>query len=776
MKARLGGKDGSVLLLVVIITSVFIILGIGFMSAAMQELKTGKASENIDYAYLAAESGVERTFDQLKQLCDQPATSNKGTYNPGDLDSYSRQIVTYLDGQITKDPVLIDVADTGKTNEATFTVGSIKYVEKSAVLKSQTELTMKIGVTSVGQLTKGINNSGNKSVYAEKNFTIKLPLRFDLNGAIYAIGDLLSNGSNTTITGDVNVLGTTPYSPAGSNQEQYGGIYAKNASTLDIDGNAYTRSFIRAGAYNPSDDNSTIYIHKDAVAQCLQIFGGKDKIAVFRDAFTFDDLEVDGINSILAVNRNYFGLSSGNGLHHDDSSAIVNAAPVHFPDYMTEAMNSRIVVNGAVMVNGGTFKLASDGSALGVIEDASLATSSDGTPYYKSWNYSDSEIKSDWQGYKESLEANYKDGSNNQQLFGYGNIFQRYTPIMNPTKNDIDNWLSNITSKTDNKFNYDPTKIYGFCNRAFASNNKIFFMENGDQTNAGITGLPSDFTKNFSPDNIKIDDYTFSGVKMDWNTFWAPIYNLDGNDTWWTKFRGGSPLLTHDNINGKEIVNNDVGAPQKLEDLKTMIKPLTEIFATRDYNYGSNVIADTGYSAIGNSTTVFQALCNSFDDLGLDREHNIINLRMMGATGDLGGIKCYSDPTKSIYDDCADNGAYYLIVNDDPKVTITVNGKFNGLIFSMGQVKIAGGADITGSIIASGAANGKSFADVNADGILNSPKINGNADALEDGTNAAVYITGNAKITFNGKDPLLNGIEASCGKDIRDKLEGFISK
>jgi len=44
-------------------------------------------------------------------------------------------------------------------------------------------------------------------------------------------------------------------------------------------------------------DKSRINIYRDAVAQCIQVFGNDNIISVFRNAYTFDDIEMNGERS-----------------------------------------------------------------------------------------------------------------------------------------------------------------------------------------------------------------------------------------------------------------------------------------------------------------------------------------------------------------------------------------------------------------------------------------------------------------------------------------------
>jgi hypothetical protein len=112
----------------------------------------------------------------------------------------------------------------------------------------------------------------------------------------------------SNIIGDVKVYGTTPEKPRRMQQEYYGGVYALEKAQMRIEGNAFVRNFIRTGKYmdyvNDADldlksDDSTINIIGSAIAQCVQVFGKNDRITVMKDAFTFDDVEMNGENSQL---------------------------------------------------------------------------------------------------------------------------------------------------------------------------------------------------------------------------------------------------------------------------------------------------------------------------------------------------------------------------------------------------------------------------------------------------------------------------------------------
>lgn len=752
MKKRMGNNKGSTLVLVIVILALVAILADMLIETSFQNYKISKASGYMDYSYYAGESAVQKCCDILKRKCDGPdlAAENHIAYT-GDNEAFSQKIVKkvlspYIADLNSKD-CFKDIDISGEaSNTADVKIG-LQYLDCRYNLNEPDRIYIKVGMTADTSYAVRPYTSGDKKVFAAKEFAVYLPEGFKLKGPVYGIGDLMADGNSTVnITGDVHVYGTSPEYLAQTQQYFYGGILAKDNSEMWINGNAYSRSFIRTGLYSSTEDISRIYIFKDAIAQGIQIFGKNERIGVMRNAYTFDDIEVNGENSVIAVNGSYFGLSNGeNTEYHDGSSAIVNSATIHHAN-SEESQKSRIVVNGAVMVNGGTFRIDLDSEdTLYQIEDASVAWITDpnnyGPVYKKCPPVSGTDYKA-WligQGYHESAN-------------GFCNLFQVWDPMSwedsaGNIKSKITGWFSKIDaarqagSSNDTAYfdNKDPSGIQGFCNFILAANDKMYLMEKSDEDKSGLKRAA-----------ILEDDYILDSVEppsgfSDWSTFWNNY--IDEGYAW----------------NGGYCTN----IPTVLQNtLSPALLDLTNLFIKR-YTYDSGKIS--GSDVIEHrSEETFEAIQDSLDDLIAAAGSNPYII--IATNGDLGSTDyAYNNTTDPTYSWAV--GKYFLVVNKNPNRDLVLNGTtFNGIIFTPGRVVLKNGAKVNGAIVAAGRGydpdsstgyvEGSAAETKEKNGIniaYRAPRIKqdgSNLDVLEDGGYAAVYCKGgNISINFPDPDP-----------------------
>ncbi|MCX8130003.1 MAG: pilus assembly PilX N-terminal domain-containing protein [Clostridia bacterium] len=703
---------GSTLATVLITLTVLIILGTALINSSLYSYKTSKFQQNIEFAHYAAQSGIEKAFDSIYRLCENPVFTN-GVPRPTDMDFANNVIekiketldTSYVNpGDPFKYTIPGGVEITDEGINADVSISDIRLINQSLVPPVNIKMNITIGIVANGYFKKGIYNSGIKPVYAQREFEVFLPTVFELNAPIYSLGDLVTmNGINAWIGGDVYVCGTSPEVPGQAEQFYYGGIYSRLNSRLTINGNVYCRSLIRTGKYDDIvagaiiDDNSAIHITKDAIAQSIQAFGKNDRIVVHNNAYTYDDVEMNGEDSIIAINGSYFGISKGI-VHHDDSSAIVNSAVVHYPG-SAAAKRSRIVINGDVLINGGTFKFDTDLGAQGQIEDASIGWSP-GTnqAMYKNFNWLGGTDYHSW------LRANRSD------VTGFGNLLQIW-----PKQTDIGAWLAdidNVRSPGDyNNITAIPTEITGYCNYEMAANDVLYFMDKSDISASEVKPLNN--LAGYTIDNV-------SGV---------------GSNYWDYTMWGGS------------YVNM---VSEMLEQIGGHLLPLTEKFVKRDYKYSLGKILNKPAPATGNITggdnlfTFLQGRLNNIFAPG--SSYYVVNIDdTVGNTEhseNLGAILSGKDITKD-----------YLIINNDPEVTLEISNSFNGIIFSMGRVLVRGGASIDGAIIASGRGyvNG-SFNGSAAENIGTMPDIECRIPKIsEDGTGINLMDNGDlAGICFEG--------------------------
>ncbi len=591
-----------------------------------------------------------------------------------------------------------------------------------------------------------------------------------LNAAIYSIGDLYANGiNNATIDGNVYVFGTGTSNKNEPRNYYYGGIYALNNSNLYINGSAYTNSLIRTGAYSNSlirtgtysnnSDNSVIHVLKDAVALRVQVFGKGDKIVVHDNAYTFDDLEMDGEDSVIAVNGNYYGLSYSDSLN-DASSAVINAAPVHWL-YSPDSLKSRIVINGDVLINGGVFKIdPGTGDKRYELENGAFAYKKDGSiydyiPFYKEFDDSPYATKEDKTiNYINTLRAPGGYG-------GFLNLFQLCSKV---DEGNIQNWLEAIDAvrgRYPNDIFNAPTKyplsipkqLSGFCNCCVAANDTMYFLNSDTYSYDGTSNV------GFKPIRYKPDLPEILNQDMEYSTYWDNLFNIS-NDASWKLFYGSS-------------IGTPNSVTSKLSTLGSKLYDKISVLATRDYpvkqplgvsnkiNTNFNI-----YTKNNKAKPIFSYWMDSIDSkcggIGEAPAQHILHYTGSAYGGSINicnVIKSYG----------VANTDYFLVINEDPTNEIIVDNVFNGIICTNGRVRIKDGALITGSIIAAGNdydSSNKitgSIAEYNHTTLqpVHMPEINSaNVDQLDKGYFAGVYFdSGNhSSVIFPGRQALLNNI------------------
>jgi len=764
-KKKIMNRKGSALIIVMLIVTVGLMFSAVLMNYTTTSYRRTMSDSNIEMAYYGSDSALEKSIDYTKSNVDEIIKSTPYT----DDDSYANSLATNLFNAL-KMINFDEIVDVDNTDKVVTKVNKVDMLEYSTN-PDNGNLQVLLGISADSNIKSGIFNAGNKDVYYKIMVEVKKPLRFYLNSAINTIGDIyidggedypISGGDETNLSkynykvyidGDVNVYGTTPINRSIPQQWYYGGVMVQNNAYLKIDGSAYCRSLIRAGLYDKSledapIDKSRIDITGDAITQGIQIFGREDKVVVQRDAYTFDDLEINGPDSVIAVNGSYFGVSNGKDDEgndppsdcHDLSSAIVNSATVH--DLASDAKlskKSRVVINGDVFINGGTFKLDDNGVALGQIEDAAVAWDTDADVemyrgYDKYWSTLRNSYVFDDPPFDviegKSYLKKYKD-----KAVGFGALFQMW-----PDQSaNINNWLVSI----DNTRNYTgdmpnngltasqkDQKISGYSKTVVAANDSLKFMDKLSETSSGIEKFNKLNKENY-PDQIE-----------ELKGFWKDDYDLKD----WLEYS-----------------KFDIGIPKKLDDLKKKLidglrKNNAEFFVQRK-------IIGTNPQICHSINTGKDPTYKSYFSYMLGVIKNKANVDVSGCSiGYISGKNKLSDYSASI------NLSKYQIFVSDSSSDLIVDTNFNGLIITKGRVVIGRGCTINGSIIAAGSGfDGDSPAITSSVNETNLSKLN-------NGDYAAVYFdsksgTGDStRITFSGRDDLLDKILSSGGPDLKSIL------
>jgi len=764
VKLFLRNDKGAALVTVIIITTVILLFGTILVDVSIQGLKLTKHSRNVDFARYAGDTAIENWFNKIEEKANDEsfinAIFNEPNYslpsNDMEVKNLAIGIVNKIKESLNKRQFIDVSAVLNKSNEveingskinklnglqglnynagdaitgisevriATVTDGEDNEdiaVEAVAAEFNGEEntLTVTIGITVNALYTDGIYSADNRFIYAEKDFTFKLPepkSKFELEYAILTLGDLYANRAIGNVKGDVNVYGTFPKFLKDPKQHYYGGIYAINEAELNLMGNAYTRSFIRTGPYKPralhtggpynETDGSSIHIYKDAIAQNIQLFGNDTEVAVYRNAYTFVDLEINSENSILFINGSYVGLTKGRTAvgeehpPHDNLSGIVNSAIIH--NLLSEpSQKSRIFIGGDVIVPGGTMRIdPNTGEAEGQIEDASTAwwdSAVGNGPFYRLY---DIDITKEPDKYHETLMNVY---TNQGYLGGHMNFFQvseyrvdgfsdwfRSGFYTNDSlKNQINakiNSLRNLEiseAKQDKKKAGEIKKISGAWTYALAANGGLYQYSN-ESGNNDLKKLEFLKDSNYVLDNIFVEKNGSLVLKYD-SSYW----DLDNREDL------GLGTITDNNANEAVWKILDSGIVDDLYDR-------TQPFLVREYGNG---IWDTGAS---------DERFELFRDI--IREIEGIKSTFRTITTEHGEKRYFIEVKNDLVisgTDLAGEDEYYFVYNTNPSNDIIINGSFNGIIFTTGTVTLEGGANVKGSIIAAGGG------EYNADGLF----------------------------------------------------------
>ncbi|MCX7842445.1 MAG: hypothetical protein N2489_05150 [Clostridia bacterium] len=755
MKSNL--QRGSALPLVILVTAVLVILSVSLSNLVVQWYGITREDENHQYAYVAAESAIEHCFLHIYKQLKNPDFVRTVTPSPN-YDAFADNFIGSLHTDIASGSpthtfnvsggaLLIDVLGNGNNAEVDV---DLKRVGSAA--KDGNELVFDVGISAQATLKNGRFNSYGRKVFAKKQFRVTIAEKFFLNAPVYTIGNLLaSDNSNLVIEGDVYVFGTFPERTRENRQDYYGGIMAASGSTLTISGSAFTYSFIRSGIYNGDPGGSSIYINGDAIAQSIQIFGKNNNIAVGRNAYTIDDLEVDGENSIIAVNGSYIGLSRGDDQTHDSSSAVVNAAVVHNGN-SDEAKKSRIVVNGDVVINGTTFKVnPSTGAVEFKMESASLAwqgnTFGTGNPLYRSYS-----------GLPEDYLKTYISSISNVK--GFQNVFQHnWNPLVS-----FPAWLAEIRLSSldvSNGTTYGGLTVRGFTNNCMAANGRSIYHVLKDNETASDVKRVNKITDTTAYKAPSLFETTNAAVKIIPDNFWADLSSCDWNNEY------NSPAIADYTFAGK------------LNTFRTKAMQALKLFAYREFPLED----ESAVAAIPSTMGGIQMPSPNFSVATEPKAYesrflNILySIKELVKNNNSNYVLKYDGPGPDIDLDADASSRYtsggaiipgedqklYLAYNTNPQRTIKINGFFKGMIVTAGRIELEPGADVHGVILAAG--EGMNGGSASENGNLPYIRSNGsNHEKLYKKDYTAIMISGagnNSKITYINAKALIEGFASA---------------
>lgn len=750
---KLNNKNGNSLPVILVVILVVLLLGGAVAYSAVQLFSTVRNEEHNQMTYIAAESAIERSIANLEEVITKWDFARNNNISYTNNTDYINEIVNKLNGEISginlsyEVPVYADSSMNKANVKISFSWDGATYTEEDDDYK----LKFPLKITAVADMENGMFKSYERKAVAVREFEVYKPYKpFKIKGAAYAIGDLVAKGSGeSTIEGDVYVFGTGLDKPNRMQQYYMGGICATENAILHIrNGSAFTRSLLRVGTFDEeaSGDECAIVVDRDVVAEGIQAFGHDDSIVIIRDAYTFDDIEMNGANSYIAVNGNYYGMNRGDQKFHDTSSAIINIAPRYEPGDDSSYVKSRIVVNGSTFVNGTTFVMeVNTGEGVYQLENVALAwEGEDPVPVYMTREYENT------RQYIEDLRN--KRGIINGFSVLLGNVGWTQNSDLTTNWSTWRNWIHEIRSKAagfSNILTVVPDKIEGFCSMAMAANNKIYFSE----------------------EDIKIPDSVTLGVA-------ESVEELDRD-----------MLKKYIYSDWADYSDVNMGMPKGLEELMGILNNHVQFFAIKEFPAtqkitnpaGEEVTPDISYTFVPNmhgssSKTEFLRVRDELDEIDTTIWKCVAKY---GSGGGVSPVNLLEDLNSKDYnlDD------YLLVINLNPDRDIVIEPvvveesdeegeegageetqytAFNGIIFTMGKVIIRNGAKVNGTVIAAGKGYdpvrmvGGSAAEFYNDDESRIPRIVGdtNINNFKNWDYAAIILD-NGSIYFPGRDALL---------------------
>ncbi|NLO41077.1 MAG: hypothetical protein GX115_16615 [Ruminiclostridium sp.] len=708
---------GNALPLVLMLVMVVMLVGGSVAYSTMQMYNITRDGYHDQLAYIAAENALEKSIGNLQLTLAVPGyPGNKGVFFTGNVNNFLNSLVNKINSvDDIQRSYTIKVHD--NLNEASVSVNFQRYGPEYTYTANT--LTFKLQIEATADMVDDTYSSYSKKAVAVREFSIPLYRAFTLNGAVYSLGDLrVTSGyplvsdyeqdtlpeNYSTIEGDVYVFGTG-LDKANRMQQYYtGGVCGTANSVLHVKGSIFTQNLVRAGRFDDLDGGtSSIIVDEDILAQSIQVFGTNDNIVVIGDAYTFDDVEMNGPNSAIAINGNYFGLNPGDGFFHDSSSAIMNMAPMYV--YSEDYLESRIAVNGNIFATGLTFRVEG-GEAGHKMESVSMtwrydADSGKYKPLHIYENIPAKDLVNPDQPqikYNNALFDPLEDNNGFSVLWKLNWDYDN-TNAFTPARWDLwDNWVQEISNTADYASNNltgklpAASELQGFCHYGIAANNDFYAFDKDDETISKVKRASTVAI----PIVNKIIDY-------------EDVDTLDFSTTPWTRYTDWKDT-------GGSFSNN-------MMKLMGDLKPLVNVFAQKEINTGDGAYDYQYISAT--SQTEFNRIMNLVGDTAkfphdpFDRcivrygddgdEGTVDGDIIIDLNDELDAFDMNNDDIPvppEPYGDLVPTDDYqsyhFLVVNMDPDREIHITDDFYGIIFSKGKVVIEKDGAVHGAIIAAG--------------------------------------------------------------------------
>lgn len=764
-------SKGSSLPMVMLVGLVVVIICGAVAYSAVQMFSITRMEAHNQYTYIAAESAIERSFCNLDSIITKPNfAANRGIPYINN-DEYVNEILTYLNNVPASD-VIKKSFDVGVYTNMAMNKANVdlKFELNGDVTDNGNTITIPIKITSTARMVNGLFHSYGRKVVATRSFKVYKPYDFELNGAVYTLGDLVARGNEkSVIKGDVYTFGTGISELKKMQQYYNGGICAVDSATLHIhEGSAYTAGLVRAGIFNEplTSTSAKIIVDDDVVAQGIQVFGNNDSIIVLRDAYTFDDIEMNGANSIIAINRNFFGLNFGDSIRHDTSSGVVNVAPIYGQGFFNEFLKSRIVINKHILVNGTTYRIIDpiSGEASHKTENVGYAWNYSGTypisPIYQ--EVSENESSTNYQTFLRGKKST-ANGFSVLINANWGSDAPNLNPASQPPNkeeylvSEAEKWINKIRSSIGSDYvsnNVSFNDITGYCSFAIAANNSLYLMDLSPtgETTSDIKRIPSPL----SDDTIKCsiaDDVKSINNEDFWDTYCNSTKS-------WTEYTS--------------VISTDNGVPAGLTELLHKLKAHVYVLAGKSYdenNTNNNVI---DYSLTYGPNGSLMLSIGEYLDSEISSSNKYVVRYNDSMSSDV--ISVLEDKYNDDENGVSYTDYFILVLNLDPNIDLVINKDMKGIVFTLGKLTIESDdttdTTVTGAVLAAGRGYNPddpkkvigSAAQMHSATVSRLPRVNITSDpndaidnrALFDNWGYAALVLRGANIEFPGRDELLN--------------------
>lgn len=391
MLHMLKNKKGSTIIAVLLVLSVLSILGMTLLSLSMSNFKMKMIDSNIKTTFYFSEAGLEEAYAEIGKIIHEAIQSGNEEVKNNISVFIQEERMKEIDepgDTILEDSEYIDGTDgSGPVNENKikekmnqyFQYEFRRYMNEGSLSDSETHPSLekrlkdKYIKDGYGKLDTTIIDENASvhvewvdkfNIYSDSTYIISLVSQFNYQGvtkklkathkimtpqygapyyvmnekkaihqnvlfnkALTTEEDILVEGGNVIINGDIYAYGTQPEDKTLSGD--FGGVAVggKKSGELEVNGNIYTNSYVHTNG-----NNSSITVNNGDIF-CNSLVVQQNKVGcdiTINDGVvnTLDDLELNGKHSNITINGSYYGFSEGLTGHNESSSIVINSPDI----------------------------------------------------------------------------------------------------------------------------------------------------------------------------------------------------------------------------------------------------------------------------------------------------------------------------------------------------------------------------------------------------------------------------------------------------------------